>query len=130
MAATASGGRVPRRVRMLCLGDSLTEGLTVEGMEEVLHPYSGLLGRLLAARLRTAATAGNAADSARKKECVGTQECQRPGAAAAIDLVNAGVVRSVRHHRATLQPHRAQPRRAEPCDPWPTRGDSLAPSSA
>lgn len=82
---------------MLCLGDSLTEGLTVEGMEEVLHPYSDLLGRLLAARLRAAGTAGNPADSARKKERVGTQECLRRHAhgaateAVAIDLVNAGV---------------------------------------
>lgn len=38
----------PLRGRILCFGDSLTEGLTLDGPYEVLHPYSDRLGELLA----------------------------------------------------------------------------------
>lgn len=62
---------------MLCLGDSLTEGLTVEGMEEVLHPYSDRLRQLLAERIRTPNGANGPANDGL--------------AAGVVDLVNAGV---------------------------------------
>ena len=74
-------------VRVLCLGDSLTEGLTVEGMEEVLHPYSDRLRQLLAERIRTPNGANGPANDGL--------------AAGVVDLVNAGVVRSARCRHAT-----------------------------